>query len=149
MAAAIVTVASDRLPTALAQVPPAPAPLGGGPSRHGASFSAMDENKDGVVTKDEYAKHRAEKFERLDTNKDGVISKTEYMTPPRGGHLSERAQIAREMKFKQINTSGSGSISKAEWDAVTDVLFARLDRNGDGKLTADELGPPGRKGAVQ
>jgi EF hand len=147
-AAAFIMAASDLFPAALAQMPPAPAPMGSGPSRHGAAFSPMDENKDGVVTKDEFVKYRSEEFKRLDTNKDGTISKVEYMTPPRGGHMSETAQIAREMKFKQINTSGSGSISKAEWDTETDALFTRYDRNGDGKLTADELGPPGRKGGA-
>lgn len=148
--AAGLIVAVAVLPlAAVAQMLPAPAPVGGGPARHGATFSAMDTNKDGAVTKEEYAAYRDARFAALDTNKDGAISKAEFMTPPRGGHLSERAQIAREMRFKQINTSGSGSISKAEWDARTDVLFAQRDRSGDGKLTADELGPPGRKGGAQ
>lgn len=141
MAAAIGIAAPDLLPIAVAQVPPAPAPTGTAPRHYSPTFSSMDANKDGSVAKDEYAKYRNRKFERLDANKDGSISKAEYMTPPRGGHPSGRAQIAREMRFKQINTSGSGAISKAEWDAETDARFAKRDRNGDGKLTPDELGP--------
>jgi hypothetical protein len=149
MAAAIAMVTPAFLSLAAAQVPPAPAPTGTAPRYYKPTFSSMDANKDGSVSKDEYAAYRNKKFERLDTNKDGSISKAEYLTPPRGGHPSEHGQIAREIRFKQINTSGSGSISKAEWDAETNARFAQLDRNGDGKLTPDELGPPGRKGGAQ
>ncbi|MFO0997356.1 MAG: hypothetical protein U1F33_11795 [Alphaproteobacteria bacterium] len=148
--AAILFAAGMFLPlAAVAQAPPPMAPMGSGPSRHGADFSAMDENKDGVVTKEEYKKYRDAKFARLDANKDGSISKTEFMASPRGGHRGEHGQMAREARFKEINTSGSGSISKAEWDADTEARFAKLDKNGDGKLTPDELGPPGRKGGAK
>ena len=41
--------------------------------------------------------------------------------------------------MQRADTNGDGSISRAEFIAQSDQRFARLDKNGDGKLTADEL----------
>ncbi|ONF97618.1 EF-hand domain-containing protein [Sphingomonas jeddahensis] len=43
------------------------------------------------------------------------------------------------------DTNGDGVVTRAEAIAAGDALFARLDRNNDGKISADER--PGRRGA--
>lgn len=44
----------------------------------------------------------------------------------------------------QMDTDGDGRVSLAEYQAWMGYAFDRMDRNGDGVLTADEL--PGGKG---
>jgi Ca2+-binding EF-hand superfamily protein len=77
---------------------------------------------------------RTQFFERLDANKDGKVTKAEY-------------DAARAAEFKAADKNGDGSVGKEEFAAYgdqrrgdfVDRMFARLDKNGDGKLTADEL----------
>ena len=38
---------------------------------------------------------------------------------------------------------GTGEVTAEEWRKATDRRFTRLDRNGDDRITSDELGPPG------
>src|ERR1700761_1088146 len=39
------------------------------------------------------------------------------------------------------DTDGDGRVSKAEYLARADERFARMDKNGDGQLTPDEMAP--------
>jgi Ca2+-binding EF-hand superfamily protein len=80
-------------------------------------------------------------FTEADTNKDGFIS-TEEM---QAHHRAMREQFRESMRdyWKKADTDGDGALSKAEAEAakmqrlVRD--FDRLDKNKDGKLTADEM----------
>jgi hypothetical protein len=49
------------------------------------SMDAMDTNKDGMISKDEYMKFAetgsAKKFASMDMNNDGAVSKDEWMNP--------------------------------------------------------------------
>jgi hypothetical protein len=45
-----------------------------------------------------------------------------------------------------LDTDKDGKISKDEWDARTEQLFAARDRNKDGQLKLDEMGNPGMMG---
>jgi Ca2+-binding EF-hand superfamily protein len=77
---------------------------------------------------------RSQFFERLDANKDGKITKTEF-------------EASRAAEIKAADKNGDGSVSKEEFAAYgdqrrggfVDRMFARLDKNDDGKLTADEI----------
>ena len=53
----------------------------------------------------------------------------------RGGGMMMRA-----------DTNGDGSISRAEFTAQAEARFARMDKNGDGFITADEMGGKGGRG---
>jgi hypothetical protein len=41
--------------------------------------------------------------------------------------------------FKDVDTNGDGSISRAEFDAFHAKRFKEMDANGDGKITLDEM----------
>jgi hypothetical protein len=50
------------------------------------------------------------------------------------------------MGMMRADTDGDGRISRAEAAAAADTRFARMDANGDGKLTPEEMGPRGGRG---
>lgn len=51
---------------------------------------------------------------------------------------SQRAQQRQQM-LAAIDTNHDGRISRAEYQAWLDARFAKLDSNGDGVVTADEI----------
>jgi len=89
-----------------------------------AQFSAVDANRDGVITKAEFEAAQlrglqqriASQFKQLDTNHDGQLS------------LQEFAAIAQA----QMQILGQ----------VTDRLMQTVDANHDGKITPNELRAP-------
>ncbi len=87
----------------------------------------------GPGTKSPGERSRTQFFERLDANKDGKITKAEY-------------EASRAAEFKAADKNGDGFVSKEEFAAYgdqrrgdfADRMFARLDKNNDGKITAGE-----------
>lgn len=97
-------------------------------------FTAIDADKDGAVSKAEYAAYRDVQFKRHDPNKDSVIGREEFLGMSRGGG-------GAEARFKTLDKDGDGKVTKSEWDSDTESLFAGRDANKDGKLTPDEMAP--------
>ena len=52
---------------------------------------------------------------------------------------SGRADEETAVFFPLADTNDDAAISLAEWDAFSDRLFVKLDADGDGQLTGDEL----------
>jgi hypothetical protein len=42
-------------------------------------MKAMDKNKDGMVTREEFMTYMGQQYDRMDQNKDGKLSRTEFM----------------------------------------------------------------------
>ncbi|MCB1089409.1 MAG: EF-hand domain-containing protein, partial [Verrucomicrobiae bacterium] len=138
------TPATPTMPPKPSETPTAPAD---------AIFSGYDTNADGKVTKDELANEAA--FQRFDLDKDGAISLAEYnkvsgkpvpttpgtptppgtppTTPGAGGGMA--AQI--ENMIKAVDKNADGQITKEE--AGDAPWFARLDQDGNGVISAEEL----------
>jgi len=58
------------------------------------------------------------------------------------------AQVTRTVEYlEHMDTDGDGRVSLVEYQTWMRYGFDRMDRNGDGVLTADEL-PGGKGGAV-
>jgi len=59
--------------------------------------------------------------------------------------LGAGAQVTRTQDYlERMDSDGDGRVSLAEYQAWMSYAFDRMDRNGDGVLSADEL--PGGKG---
>lgn len=97
-----------------------------------ALFDKLDANADDKLTAEEAGEKGARLFERLlrtsDANGDGVLTREEF------------ASGTREKAGRRVQTDRPGQRRRPDPQA----FFKRLDRNGDGKVTLDEI-PEQRK----
>jgi hypothetical protein len=118
-----------------------------------ARYAAIDTNKDGVVPVAEFKAHadarrsemEAGRTKLLDTNGDGQVSDTEKAAAPKRGRGGERRDMVESAD--RIDADKDGKITLAEFSAPMDKVFAALDANGDGAVSATEVkaGRPDRK----
>lgn len=119
-------------------------------------FAKMDANKDGVLNQaDREARKQAMKtrmFEALDTDKNGQISRDEFMVARHDGmHRMHKGKMGKgDMRGHMMgrhhhggmmgmaDTDKDGSLSKAEFTAAALARFDKADANKDGKVTAEE-----------
>lgn len=94
-----------------------------------------DRNKDGYLERDELPEGLRTQFDRLDTNKDGKLSVKELEQGL--AHLQPRRRPS-DVVFILIETSEGDEPSIAELQRAYDAL-RKLDRNGNGKIDADEV----------
>jgi Ca2+-binding EF-hand superfamily protein len=114
----------------------APAPgAGGGAGSTGASdplFSILDADGDGVISAKEL-KNAIKVLKELDTNKDGMITWEEVVAAGKGNPMTSTTGAT-------VVDQGAGAAGGmgAEQSPVF-KRFMSYDKNGDGKLTPDEL----------
>jgi EF hand len=103
------------------------------PERFQGIFDRGDENKDGFLTPDEIRKVAAAQAAPSDAGPGG-----------RGGREGgERNFIRIDPVLAAIDTNGDGILSAVEIRNAADAV-RKLDRNGDGRITRDELTPAGQ-----
>jgi hypothetical protein len=124
----------------------------GGHGQHG--FSRVDTDKDGAISKAEFAVGRDKMFQKFDANSDGSFTREEAtasaeawrkkaaetgktVSPERQAKHKDRA----EKMFNDLDADKNGKITKAEFNAGGDKMFARMDVNGDGKIVKGEGRP--------
>jgi len=106
-------------------------------------FQKYDLDRDGKVTTKELSNPQA--FERFDVNKDGAITLEEYekvagatAKPSASSGVANNALKSHiEGTIKAADKNGDGKITKEE--AGEAAWFARLDQDGDGVISAEEL----------
>ena len=97
-----------------------------------------DANRDGKVTADEYGRSK-ETFARLDQDGNGVLTKDDFAARRRG-RGGRRSGAMTEMMFKRIlsrsaDENDSGTIEASEWTAFK----KKLDGDGNGVVSTEEL----------
>ncbi len=93
-----------------------------------------DLNRDGAITLSEAGAVQTVRFLRWDSDGDGVITEDEMLA-------AAQARIARRIakKFARMDRNGDGRVERAEFDGHGAARFARLDTDGDGRVTPEEI----------
>lgn len=122
-----VAVAAFTAPAALAQVAPEPGAGGGmmGPPRAAAEVPAWADRV----------------FDRLDADADAVITGRELMVLSRGEIAARGGSRIRAM-VSQSDASNDARVTREELQAGALRMFNRMDADGDGRLSDDELPRP-------
>lgn len=116
---------------ALAQTPPGP----------GGMLAAADANHDGVITRAEWDAARAARFAQLDANHDGSLSADErphWGPPPQQGQQPPSDHNGHH-GMMNADANGDGVISRAEYDAQSAEMFARMDADHSGSINQAEM----------
>lgn len=119
-----------------------------GPEHHGhhgpgAMMERVDTNGDGKIDRNEAkgAPRLAEHFDRIDANGDGSLDKAE-LDKAHEHHRAGRRERGAE-RFEESDTNGDGAIDLAEAKAAAEKraeqMFGKMDADGDGKLTREEM----------
>jgi hypothetical protein len=92
-----------------------------------------DLDGDGQISRAEHDAHVAARLAAMDANGDGRVSFEEIQA----FRAAQREQRARERFDRRADADGM--ISVESMAAAAERRFARMDRNGDGVISADEM----------
>jgi hypothetical protein len=112
---------------ALAQsAPPTDAMLNKGPP-------SWDANHDGVYTCDEWKSYMDRLFKSADHNHDGKLDPAEFAT------VQKADATLADADFGYFDENQDGKITRKEFVDKPSAFILRFDRNGDCRVTADEI----------
>jgi hypothetical protein len=129
-------------PLALAQSTPAAdaAPVKNGPE-------VWDANHDGIYTCQEWKSYLDRIFTAADRNHDGTLDPSEFAT------VRKADSMLAEADFGYFDENQDGKITRKEFVDKPSEFIVRYDRNGDCRVTPDEIkagnAPKGPQGPVE
>jgi hypothetical protein len=118
-----------------------------------ASTAKMDANGDGKVSLQEMQQRRLAKVMRLDVNRDGRLTRAEYAATmtrrfQAKGMDAARAQAKAEKLFAKSDKNGDGFVTPDEIRQVTAKRFARMG-GGSGYIPATDARHPRASGGYE
>lgn len=132
-----------QIPPGQAGIPRGPQP-GDGPRQPWILVHAdeIDLDKNKIISRDEIIGEATKAFEGYDSNNDNKLSAAELSG--RGGSRSAMGGFLKG-HAKEIDRDGDGSLTRTEAVGNAERMFAKMDRNEDGKITAEEMEASRRK----
>ena len=105
-------------------------------------FDAVDANKDGKITPEEFKTFRAAQLKAVDTDNDGKITEAELVAEAVKRAETRAKAFAPEM-LKDLDADADGVVSVTELQAAGPQMRAkmlrRIDTDGDGAVSKPEL----------
>ena len=102
-------------------------------------FDSFDQNKDSIITPEEYNAVAEKQFRRVDSNADGSIDFAEYSfgIPEDQSEEVERAKT----RFLKMDSNGDGLATSKDYTDFGLAIIEICDGNGDqdGRMTIDEF----------
>jgi len=127
--------------------------------QNGDLFSRLDKNNDGQLAADEVDAGKRSLFDRLvrtaDKNKDGKLSREEFAAgtkrpaPPADTPRPARPQFDPQQVFARLDKNGDGKLTKDEAPDRLKENFDRIDANKDGHIAQAELAAAFRRASGQ
>ncbi|HEX7915715.1 hypothetical protein [Rudaea sp.] len=108
------------------------------PSPFAHMLKKMDSDGDGKISSAEFQAAAAARFAAIDTQGTGKITAAQIAAAHGAG---ERGEKFADREVAKIGSDGT--ITRDQYLTAAQARFAKLDKNGDGFLTADEV-PAGR-----
>lgn len=96
-------------------------------------LAKYDRNGDDRITQDEVSTKKLNIFRRMDSNDDGGVSFAEYESVD-----GAKRQALLKSRFNKLDSDRDGRVNESEYSSFMG-LFASIDSNGDGTLTAEEM----------
>ena len=93
---------------------------------------ALDADKDGIVSRDEYRAFVDRRFDKLDANHDGSFDADEIVTSQ---VAAERARKRAEGLVGRYDTQGTGRVTRADFEAKQMQHFERVGGGADSVAT--------------
>lgn len=119
-----------------------PVLAGGGADCQEKAAARMDVegNRDGVITAVDHAAGADKRFAKMDVNQDGKITAAEIDA----SHGAESAAWAKHSmssaeKIRKLDSNNDGALTRTEYAAGSQKMFAKLDADSDGNLTTAEM----------
>lgn len=104
----------------------------GGKGERGDHFARFDKDGDGKVAVSEIDERHRDFIAKADADGDGFITKDEMKSM----HEARREEHMARM-FPDANNDGK--VSRREFEDAARDHFAKLDKNGDGLITKEEM----------
>jgi Ca2+-binding EF-hand superfamily protein len=104
-------------------------------------FEQLDADKNGSVSPSELQAEVARHFAQADQNKDSRVTKQEseaFFASKRAEREAKHGEHAKA-RFAEQDANKDGKLSKQELSKLPGDWFERVDLNGDGFVTADEM----------
>jgi EF hand domain-containing protein len=98
-------------------------------------FDKIDTNHDGIISRGEYQAWVDNRFAKLDTNGDGAVNADEVATSPTA---AERVERRAQGFVHRYDTTGSGEVTKSDFEAKEMQRFDRMS-NGADSITEDQF----------
>ncbi|MDR2013947.1 MAG: EF-hand domain-containing protein [Rhodanobacter sp.] len=103
-----------------------------------AFFDKIDTNHDGVISRTEYQAWVDARFAKFDPTGKGSVTAADIAAIAASSGMQEIANKRAEAFIKRYDTSGTGSLSKADFEAKEMARFDRLS-GGTDTLTPAQL----------